>query len=325
MAATSSIEYCTDRDLMDVYPSISEFDLKRRIYSFVTTDTSNFYKSYNTGEITTLFFDGIEGTAVTDDPNSNYEFRYSPGNDSVELFINTANPNDMIIEAGDDWENIKTRIRRQASRLLESRIDARLAKEVSKDREGNYPEIIKRATALQAVILLLTAHDPNSEVIDSFKAEYNEILDGLNAGTIVLPTDRTEDSRNGIIREVSVNANSTVRPVELKGQYIGSGYDLFKLKVYVDGGGSGSSASIGTAKYSVWNKNDTGLKNNQVIENQIITGDYDVLSGGLYVRFSGVADNSVAFEEDEYEVEVFSANLGSSAPSGIGTITMVRR
>ena len=33
MAVTSTIEYCTDRDLQDVYPHISEFDLKRRIYN----------------------------------------------------------------------------------------------------------------------------------------------------------------------------------------------------------------------------------------------------------------------------------------------------
>ena len=31
MAVTSTIEYCTDRDMADVYPAISEFDLKKRL------------------------------------------------------------------------------------------------------------------------------------------------------------------------------------------------------------------------------------------------------------------------------------------------------
>ena len=216
-------------------------------------------------------------------------------------------------------------MRRKASRLVESRLDYRMSREVVKDREGSYPAIIVHATALQTVILLISAHDPNNEVVESFKDEYNEILEGLNAGTIVLPSDRTSDSKNGIIREVSVNASSTVRPVELKGQYIGSGYDLLKVKVYVAGSGAGTSAAIGTVKYSVWNKNSSGLKNNQVVENEVISGDYDVLSWGLYIRWSGVTDASVAYEEDEYEIEIFSSSLGTSTPSGIKTIAMSRR
>lgn len=323
MASTSSITYCTDRDLQDVYPGISGFDLKRRIYNW-TGPSSNIYTAQNTGEITQLFADGVELTSDAS-LNGNNDYYYTDTTNSVQFYHTANNPNDMIMEAGDDWETIKTRFRKQASRLLESRIDANLSREVSKDREGNYPDIIVRATALQAIILLITAHDPNNEVIESFKAEYDEILEGLNAGTIVLPSDRTSDSKNGFIREVSVNASSTVRPVELKGQYIGAGYDLLKVKVYVAGGGSGTSAAIGTVKYSVWNKNSTGLKNNQVVNNELVTGDYDVLSGGLYIRWSGVTDASVAFEEDEYEIEVFSSSLGTSTPSGIKTVTMSRR
>ena len=86
MAVTSTIEYCTDRDLQDVYPHISEFSLKRRIYNFKTTDTSNQYQAFGTGLITLLFFDGIEGTAVTDSPNADYEFNYSSSTDSVQVF-----------------------------------------------------------------------------------------------------------------------------------------------------------------------------------------------------------------------------------------------
>ena len=33
MALTSTIEYCEDRDLQDVFPHLSEYDLKRRIYN----------------------------------------------------------------------------------------------------------------------------------------------------------------------------------------------------------------------------------------------------------------------------------------------------
>ena len=316
MESTSSITYCTDRDLQDVYPGISGFDLKRRIYNW-TGPSANIYTAQNTGEITQLFADGVELTSDAS-VNGNNDYYYTDTTNSVQFYHTSNNPNDMIMEAGDDWETIKTRFRKQASRLLESRIDANLSREVSKDREGNYPDIIVRATALQAIILLITAHDPNNEVMESFKDEYNEILEGLNAGTIVLPSDRTSDSKNGFIREVSVNASSTVRPVELRGKYNGAGYDLLKVKVTTAG-------AIGVAKYSVWNKDTSGLKNNKVIDSEFITGDYDLIGGGLYLRWSGTADDSVTYINDEYEIEVFSSSLGTSTPSGIKTVTMSRR
>ena len=309
MAATSSITYCTDRDLLDVFPGIAGYDLKKRIYNW-TGPAGNIYTAKGTGLITVLFADG-DNLGVENDPlgTANGNWNYNEDDDEVTYYNSAASPNDMVMEAGDDWGTIKTRFKRQASRLLESRIDSRLSREVSKDREGNYPDIIVRATALQTVILLLTAHDATNESLEAFKSEYSEIL----------------DSKNGIIREVTVNALSTVRPVELKGQYIGAGYDLLKVKVYVAGGGAGTNGAIGTASYSVWNKNSSGLKNNQVIENATITGDYDLLSGGLYIRWSGITDASVAYETDEYEIEVFGSSLGASTPSGLGTVTMTRR
>ena len=45
MAVTSTIVYCTDRDLQDIFPHLSEYDLKRRVYNWQTTDTSNLYVS----------------------------------------------------------------------------------------------------------------------------------------------------------------------------------------------------------------------------------------------------------------------------------------
>ena len=155
MAGTSIISYCEDRDLLDVYPHLASTDLKVRVYNFKSTDTSNQYQAFNTGLITVLYFDGIEGTSVSDSPNADYEFNYSSTTDSVQVFHSSTNPNDMIMEAGDDWATIKTRFRRKASRLIESHLDNRLSREVLKDREGNYPEIIVHVTALQTVILVL--------------------------------------------------------------------------------------------------------------------------------------------------------------------------
>ena len=242
---------------------------------------------------------------------------YDADNDFTILKYGSS-PNDSIVEAGDDWDTIKARFRKQACRIFESKIDSRMTREIIKDREGNYPAIVIRACSLGAVILLLKAHDPNSELIAPFQEEYDEIIAGLIGGTIVLPTDLTKDNSQGIIREVSVASTSTLRPVELYGSYTGAGYDLIKLQVTATG-------ILGTATYSVWVKDSDKLKQTQIVTDKKITGDYDVVVGTLYIRFSGQTETSFATDNDEYEIEVWGKGIDVNIPTGISTVAMTRR
>ena len=323
MAVTSTIEYCTDRDLQDIFPHISEFDLKRRIHTWEVA-TGSRYRSRNSGLVTQLFADGRDlgdGQSAEGAVDSNNEWYLDSAGDTIYYYNDAKNPNNMIMESGDDWVTIKTRFRRKASRLIESHLDNRLSREVLKDREGNYPAIIVHATALQAVILLLKAHDPNNEVIEPFKSELDELIDGLKAGTIVLPTAISGVSAKGVIREVSVNASSDLRPIELRRNYTGSGYEL--LKVYID---SGENGIIGTTKMTVKGKDGTLLKNNTLIDSQVITGDFDFLGvGNLYIRWGGddVA-SAITTATDEYEIELWGSSLDTTI-SSVGSVRMTRR
>ena len=319
--ASSNIAYCTDRDLSDVFPGISEFDLKTRIINWQTTGTSNLFIARKSGLVTQLFSDGEDlGDAEANSGvvNANGEWYYDSDLDTVYYFDSATNPNDRVMETGDDWATIKTRFRKRASRLIESMIDYRVAGEIWKDREGNYPDVIVRAAALQTAILLIKSQDPSSDLILPYQDELDNYMEGLRAGTIVLPSQSTVDASKGIIREVSVNGSTAVRPVELRGTYGGSGYDIIKLKV-IDGG------VLGTATYSVWVKSSESPKADQVLTAEKITGDYDLLVWGLYVRFAGLADDSVATANDEYEIPVYSNYLDSSTPGQVGTIGMTRR
>ena len=322
MAVTSTIEYCTDRDLQDIYPHIAEFDLKRRLYNWVDQG-SNEWKCQNTGLVTVLYADGIDkGTTAANEGavDSTDDWFYDSNDDFVRYF-STTDPNSMIMEAGDDWTTIKTRFRRKASRLIESHLDNRLAREVLKDREGNYPEIIVHITALQAVILLLKAHDPNNEVISPFKDELEELLTGLKAGTVVLPTAISGDSSKGVIREVSVDPASDLRPIELRGHYNGTGYEL--LKVYID---SGENGIIGTSKMTVKGKDADLLKTDTIIDSETITGDFQHLGvGSLYIRWGGDdVTSAITTAADEYEIELWGSSLDSTV-SSVGSMRMTRR
>jgi len=403
MASTSSITYCTDRQMKDVFPSISEFDLKTRIYGWTTETFTNtagdttytYYVAYNTGNITQLFIDGKSqqsGTQVLDTstvttqvnssgvtisasataivldsvsglsigsyiqigseviviknitgvtltvsrgelgtsassiadntkvalhfhPDSDGDNLYDPNNDFIIAKL-AVNPENSLVEAGDDWATIKTRYRKRASRMVESLLDNRLAREIMKDREGNYPEYIIRATALKAIVLLMRATDPTNELIEQFDEEFNMIIEGYRSGAIVLPTNSSGDARKGVLREVSVAG--ALRIAELGGSYIGAGYDL--LKIVVD-----TAGAIGTARFSVYSKDSDNLKVHRSVISEVIDGDYQNIGYGLYVRFAGATDADTATINDEYEIEVKGRKNESNIISAVSSMRLTRR
>jgi hypothetical protein len=322
MALSSTIEYCTDRDLQDVYPHIVEYDLKRRIYNWVDLGGDK-YVSYNSGLVTLLFADGIDRgtTAITahGDVDADFEWFYDSATDSVYYHDTVTNPNAQVMEAGDDWADITERMRRKASRLIESRLDYRMAREVVKDREGNYPAIIVHATALQAVIILLKSHDPTNDVIAPFQDEYDEIIEGLSSGRIVLPTAISGDSSKGVIREVDTTLGD-LRPVELRGHYHGTGYELLKIKIE-----SGEAGVIGTSKMSVYGKSSTTLKAETLVDSEIITGDFQTLGvGNMEIRWGGDDDAAATLASDEYEIELWGSSLDVSITE-VSSSRMTRR
>ena len=426
MAVTSTISYCTDRDLLDVFPNLASYSLKRRMYdtwhqSYSGTNyadtTLDLWFANGTGLVTELYFDGAKAakiaynnstvattvnavgatgttgsfyvtdqselvvddlikvdneymliTALSDGTPDTATVQRAVGNtvnqthaaganiyrvmrnlvdmpdalsdsgddiptwvydsdlDMVFMIIDNnpdeRDPNNFIIEAGDDWTTIKTRFRRKASRLVEGNLDNRLAREVLKDREGNYPEIIVHCTALQTVILLLKAHDPNNETIVVMQEELDKLIEGLRTGKIVLPTAISEDSSKGVIREVAVNSASDLRPVELKGHYGGSGYEL--LKVFIE---SGENGVIGTTKMTVKGKSSTLLKNDVLIDSEIITGDFQSLGvGTLQIRWGGDdVTSAITTASDEYEVELWGEELDATISTAVFPIEVTRR
>ena len=294
--ATAPI-YCTHKELKRVFPQIDEFDTKSPIYGWVSTDTSNQYQANNTGLITQLYFDGIEGTSVSDSPDADYEYNYSSTTDSVQAFHSSKNPNDMLMEAGEDFTTLVTQFRTDASRYLDSKLDPNLPANQFKDKSGNFDYMIIRTTALLCATLMIRATDPTSEMASSMMEEAQGNIDALNNGKAGLSWQNTSDSSKGVVRDVTYTG--TVRPVDTRGHYSGT-YDLIKIKITTGG-------AIGTAKYSVWVKDGDKLgmnEGNQVVTTEVINGDYQSLAGGLQVRFAGTDFDSTATANDIWEVEV---------------------
>ena len=232
------------------------------------------------------------------------------------LLYSSSNPNDSLVEAGEDFSTLITRITGNASRYLDAKLDPNLPKEQLKDKEGNFDYIIVRTAALIAATFLIRSHDPTSEVANALMEDAQGNIDALNKGAASLSWQTTGDSSKGIIRDVTYPTPGKIRPVDTRGRWSGS-WDLLKVKVITGG-------ELGTATYSVWTKDSDDLKSNQVITEEKINGDYQPLAGGLQIRFGGSTDISVATANNEWEIEVagWQVEVDNSA---VNSVRMTRR
>ena len=295
--------YCTHRQLKDVFPQLDSFDNKRALYGWKEV-TTNKYAAHNSGLTTQLFADGEDlGSAQSahTDLNVEGEWFYNSAED-ITYYYSASTPSDKLMEAGEEFSALITRITENASRYLDAKLDPNLPKEQLKDKEGNYDYIIVRTTALLAATFLIRSHDPTSEVATAMMEDAMGNIDALNKGGAALSWQTTGDSSKGVIRDVYYTSGK-IRPVDTRGRWSGS-WDLIKIKI-IDGG------VLGTATYSVWVKDGESLKNRQVVTAEKITGDYQHIANGLEIRFGGAnatASTGIsatqAAADDEWEVEV---------------------
>ena len=207
----------------------------------------------------------------------------------------------------------------KASRYFDAYVDRALPRSQWKNESNEFDYIIVRTVAQICAYFLVSAHEPMSDEAERIKAEYTEILDKINGGEIKLGFEKTRDSSQGFLREVSVNASSTLKPLDLRGHYSGI-YDKIKLKVITGG-------AIGTATYSVWVAGDDKLgvgEGSQVITAEKIDGTYQSLAGGLQVRFGGKDKTASATANDEYEIEAFGVGESRDDARGVMSMSMTR-
>ena len=291
--------YCTHRQLKDVFPQVDSFDSKRALYGWKTV-TTNKYAAHNSGLTTQLFVDGEDLGAAQSahtDLNVEGEWFYNTAED-ITYYYSASDPNDKLMEAGEEFSALITRITANASRYLDAKLDPNLPKEQLKDKEGNYDYIIVRTTALIASVFLIRSHDPTSEVATALMEDAMGNIDALNKGGAALSWQTTGDSSKGVIRDVGT-ISGALRPVDTRGRWSGT-FDIIKVKI-IDAG------AIGTATYSVWTKGNDKLgvnEGNQVVTAETIDGDYQPLAGGLQIRFGGSAYDSAAGANDTWEIEV---------------------
>jgi hypothetical protein len=305
--ATAAI-YCTHKELKRVFPQLDSFDNKKQIYGW-TEVSSNKYAAHNSGIVSQLFADGEDlgpAQSAQTDLNVEGEWFYNSAED-VCYYYSASTPLDKLMEGGEEFTTMVTQYRTDASRYLDSMLDPNMPKEALKDKEGNFDYIIIRSTALIAANFMIKSHDPNSELASALMEEANNNIENINQGKAALSWQVSRDSSQGIVRDVTYTSGK-IRPVDTRGEWSGT-YDLIKVKI-------GTGGVLGTATYNVYIKDGDGLKNQQVITNAVINGDYQSLAGGLEIRFAGSTDSTQAAANDEWEIEVFGRHEVVDVSSG---------
>ncbi|QDP50200.1 MAG: hypothetical protein Tp1102DCM295711_43 [Prokaryotic dsDNA virus sp.] len=302
--------YCnTTTDLSFVEPYLSEYDHKKVLASnFTTTDTTNLYQLNNTGYISQLYKDGVEMTSVTDTPNADNEYNYSSSTDSFQFFLASSSVsalNSAVFEASRDWSDLKTEAVKRASDFIRSLLPFPIYKNkgvgTSDAVANDYPEIIVRSTAVMAVESLIRPYDVDkadqikSQAINDQNTGW---LDMLRKGEITLYSSESEQKHKGVLKDVSVNANTTGGIVDVKGR-ASTQWDA--IKIIISAGGTITAGSANTSvTYSSFTRNEKGLKMNQDTTEEIIDCGWQSVGHDMWVRFSP----GVYTTNDEYELEV---------------------
>ena len=307
----TDFKYAAQTDLEMYYPNFSSYDVKRQILGWVSTDTTNQYQANNTGLITQLYFDGIEGTSVGDSPNANYEFNYSESTDSVQVFISTANPIDILMEAGIDNATYFDQMLVNASMELNNLLDGRYATPLPKvaqidqntassSQAKEYDAIVIKMTCYICVSNILRAEGQTEEsdyyYAQVTNAERTGMADRLNAGEFKLSYEVDAKDSQGAVN--NKNVSGTMDIVETAGKYVGEKYDLLKIEATVTG-------AYGVGKVKVHYYSDDKIFGKES-DDQLVTGGLQSLSGlgGLLVRFQGASIT----DGDTWEIEVSSAD-----------------
>jgi hypothetical protein len=304
--------YCTHKELKRVFPQLDEFDQKVPIYGWTEVST-NKYAAHDSGQVTQLFVDGESlGSAQSahTDLNVEGEWFYN-STDDVLYYYSASTPIDKLMEASELFTAMVTQFRTDASRYIDSRLDPKLPKNQLKDKEGNFDYMIVRTTALYAAAFMVRTKDPTSEIAAALMQEADNNVQLLNEGRAALSWQNTGDASKGVLRDVTYTDGS-VRPVDFRGRAGSVDYDLIKLEIQ-------DAGIIGTATYNVFVKDGNGLKQDKVVDDEKITGDYQSLAYGLQVRFAGNTDASEAVATDEWEVEVrgYNEEIDTSDLKGI--------
>ena len=302
----STIEtyYCnTTTDLLTIVPGLDGYDSKRIVTNW-SVHSGSVYRADSIGYIAMLYQGGRElgaGQSALIDVDATDEWYFDSAEDVV-YFYSTTDPNELSMEAGEDWAGLKLRkVQEQAERIrsyVPFPILPRKGVGTESASSREYDWIIINANSTLACAELVRPYD--SEL--SLELEKRIIDPETELGTLDLLKKGeyqlwNQGENQDSLRSVSVNASTTSSIVDVKGNPSAE-WDI--IKIIIDTGGTLSSGSSSSIKYSTYGRDETGIKILKIVDDETVTGGWDYVGHGMYVRFSA----GVLTTNDEWELEV---------------------
>ena len=312
----------TTTDLVACLPEIDTYDQKKLITNWAVFTGSKYYTQ--SGFVSQLYMNGNElGAAQANLAalTENNEWYYDSAADITYVYNSNNSPNEDRMEAGVDWETLKTRINNEMAEKIRSYVQRPIlprkgvGTESASSREWDW--ILIRSNALLTASELVRPMNPEKadglekQVIDT-ETEMG-LLDRLKRGEYALWNETTTNKIKGL-REVSINANTTGAIVDIRG--VPTDTDI--LKISIANGATLTAGSASSVTYSTWGKDSTGIKISQIINAETVTGGWDPVGKGISVKYSA----GLYTTGDEWELELMGAEYEEN-PS-IGNVTMAR-
>lgn len=342
MASTYYEAFCSVTDLQMVEPNLNSYNIRRALEGFVQA-SGIVYRVGGSGYVSVLYRDGQElgsaqGSAGAVDSDS--EWYYDEDTDLLTVASALDPATEHFFEAGQDWKTTRDKAINSASSFIRefcNKSIRRLSGDEGTESTGTYQDIIVKCASHLAVATLIKPYD-FEKAMRIEGVVYNEetntgLLNLIKSGEVPLWDETTDRQRSGIIKRIAYNASSTGGIVDVMMGKNAPWVDWDRVKISIsDDGNSGSGANMSsgsensTIKYSVYVKNDNGLKVEQVVTDEPINGSYQSMAYGAYIRFSVSSTSSGTaskyYTSDEWEIELDGQPIESG--SGVKTVQVIR-
>lgn len=315
--STYEASYCSQSDVAQVLPEMAKYSQRSILPpNWVISGTSHLFYNYSAGSgYSILFKDGQDlGAEHGSEPSSDNQWRFVEADGRLEYYIGGGSANTLngsIWEFGEDQDSNLTKNIARASDFVRSMagmpIYPRKGVGVASATGNDYPEIIVMSTAHMVASFITAPYD--EELSDRLASKVSNPegtgwLDMIRRGEISISQQESLQKNKGIVRRVSVNGSTTSDIVDVRGRPTAR-WDLIKIKITT--AGTLTRGTESTIKYSTFGSSSEGLQVDEMVEDEIVTGGWDHVGRGMYVRFSA----GVLTLNDTWEMEI-SGEIGQS-------------
>tara|TARA_R100001530_G_scaffold60184_1_gene43500 strand:- start:896 stop:1885 length:990 start_codon:yes stop_codon:yes gene_type:complete len=312
--------YCNSTsDLKAILSSIDSYDRKTVLSPNWVLSSGSLYYLHGSGFCSVLFRNSRDlGTDKGSTPSAEEEFYYNSSEDRLEYYeagTSASALNGDVWEAGEDWITLKNRTCSEQADRIRSYINRPILKRSNSVYQGaserNYDWIVIRCNAALAVADLIYSIDPDKarEIEDRItNNEKTGLLDKLKSKSYALWNETTWRSEGGVITYINYGGSSTGFIADLRmGSRPNVLYDDVRAVI-----STGGTISVGTAnttvKYDIYTANDEGLKQEKIVDGELINGSYQAFAYNGFIRWSGSGvfttgdEFSIVFQSDEVAI-----------------------